>query len=60
MGRLIDDFIGATPFTRDELTQFITAVDFFHPAVKYTWEISDSSSAFLDIKNFNLRQRSMH
>ena len=28
----------------------MTAVNSFHPALKYTWEISDTSSAFLDIK----------
>ena len=27
-----------------------TAVNSFHPALKYTWEISDTSLAFLDIK----------
>ena len=31
-------------------TQFITAVNSFHPALKYTWEISDTCLAFLDIK----------
>ena len=49
-GRHIDDCIGATSSTREELTQFITAVDSFHPALKYTWEISDTSLAILDIK----------
>ena len=34
----------------EELNQFITAVNSFHPAIKYTWEISDTSLAFLDIK----------
>ena len=47
-GRYIDDCIGAT--SREELTQFITAVNSFHPALKYTWEISDDSLSFLDIK----------
>ena len=42
--------VGATSSTREELNQFITAVNSFHPALKYTWEISDSSLAFLDIK----------
>ena len=42
--------MGATSSTREELTQFITAVNSFHPALKYTWEISDSSLAFPDIK----------
>ena len=49
-GRYIDDCIGATSSTKEELTQFITAVNSFHPALKYTWEISDTSLAFLDIK----------
>ena len=49
-GRYIDDCIGATSSTREELTQCITAINSFHPALKYTWEISDSSLAFLDIK----------
>ena len=48
--RYIDDCIGATSSTREDLKQFITAVNSFHPALKYTWEISDTSLAFLDIK----------
>ena len=47
--RYIDDCVGATSSTREELNQFITAVNSFHPALKYTWEISDTSLAFLDI-----------
>ena len=50
-GRHIDDCIGATSSTREEeLAQFITAVDFFHPTLKYALKISDTSLAFLDIK----------
>ena len=49
-GRYIDDCIGATSSTREELTEFITADNSFHPALKYTWEISDDSLSFLDIK----------
>ena len=37
-------------YVQEELTQFITAVNSFHPALKYTWEISDDSLSFLDIK----------
>jgi len=37
--RYIDDCIGAT-----------SSISSFHPALKYTWEISDTSLAFLDIK----------
>ena len=46
----IDYCVCATSSTREELDQFITAVNSFHPALKYTWEISDTSLAFLDIK----------
>ena len=49
-GRYIDDYIGATSSTREELIQFTTAANSFHPALKYTWEISDTSLAFIDIK----------
>ena len=47
---IVDDCIGATSSTREDLNQFITAVNSFHSALKYTWEISDTSLAFLDIK----------
>ena len=49
-GRYIADCLGATSSTKEELTQFITAVNSFHPALKYTWEISDTSLVFPDIK----------
>jgi len=48
--RYIDDCVGATSSTREDLNEFITAVNSFHPALKYTWEVSDTSLAFLDIK----------
>ena len=46
----IDDCIGAISSSREELNRFITSVNSFHPALKYTWEISETSLAFLDIK----------
>ena len=49
-GCYIDKCIGATSSTREELIQFITAVNSFHSALKYTWDISDNSLSFLDIK----------
>ena len=49
-GRYIDGCIGATSSSREELDHFITSVNSFHPALKYTWEISEISIAFLDIK----------
>ena len=47
--RYFDDCIGATSSSREDLNQFITSVNSFHPALKYTWDISDTSLAFLDI-----------
>jgi len=35
---------------KKDFNQFITAVNSFHSAPKYTWEISDTCLAFLDIK----------
>jgi len=49
-GRYIDDCIGATSSNREELDDFITSANSFHPALKYTWEISQTSISFLDIK----------
>ena len=52
--RYIHDCIGATSLSREDLNQFITAVNSFHPALKYTWEISDTSLAFLDIRKVSI------
>ena len=49
-GRYIDDCIGAISSSREELNRFITSVNSLHPALKYAWEISEISLAFLDIK----------
>ena len=51
-GRYIDDCIGAISSSKEELNRFITSVNSFHPVLKYTWEISETSLAFLDIKVF--------
>ena len=48
--RYINDCIGATSSSKEELNLFINAVNSFHPALKYTWEISENSLVFLDIK----------
>ena len=48
--RYIDDCIGATSSSKEELNLFINSINSFHPALKYTWEISENSLAFLDIK----------
>ena len=58
-GRYIDDCISATSSTRDELTQLITVINSFRLALKYTWEIFDTSLAFLDIKiSIKIRNKS--
>ena len=46
----IDDCLGATSGTTEELEQFIYFVDSFHPALKLKWEVSNTSVTFLDIK----------
>ena len=38
----IDDCVGATSSSREELNQFINSVNSFHLALKYTWEISEN------------------
>ena len=48
--RYIDDCVGTTSSSREGLNLFINSVNSFHPALKYTWEISENSLAFLDIK----------
>ena len=47
--RYIDDCLGATSCTKEELERFIGFVNSFHPALKFTWEISETSVTFLDI-----------
>ena len=46
--RYIDDNIGATCMGRDDLEEFITFTNNHNQAIKYTWEISDTSVAMLD------------
>ena len=47
--RHIDDCFGATYCSRQELDYFIASGNSFHPALKYTWVVSERSVAFLDI-----------
>ena len=47
--RYIDDCFGATSCNRQELDYFIASVNSFHPALKYTWVVSECCIAFLDI-----------
>eukprot|EP00061_Rhincodon_typus_P002302 g17137.t1 len=43
----IDDRIGAASCSHEELEQFINFIDTFHPNLKFTWTISDTSLSFL-------------
>ena len=45
-GRYINDCIGATSSSREELDHFITSVNPFHPALKYTWKFPKFQSLF--------------
>ena len=48
-GRFIDDCLGTASCSRTELDCFINFVNNFHPALQFTWEISETSVSFLDI-----------
>jgi len=55
--------LALTSYRRKELDHIITSVNSFHPAPKYTWEISETAIAFLDIKvsiNGNSLSTSVH
>ena len=47
--RYIDGGIGATSLSYNQLLDFINFVQNFHPAVKFTHEISEKSVTFLDM-----------
>ena len=48
-GRFIDDCLGIASCSRTELDCFINFVNNFHPALEFTWEISETSVSLLDI-----------
>ena len=47
--RFIDDCFGIATCAKDELLSFIHFVSTFHPAIKFTHEISTTSLPFLDL-----------
>ena len=49
LGRYIDDCLGTASCFRVELERFINFVNDFHPALQFTWKISETSVSFLDI-----------
>ena len=46
----IDDIFSIWNINRDEVTQFIEQANSHHPTIKYTAEISDTETTFLDTK----------
>ena len=56
--RYIDDCLGATSCTEEELERFIGFVNSFHPALKFTREIFETSVTFLDI-NISVRDNKL-
>jgi hypothetical protein len=49
LGRYIDGCLGTASCSRVELERFINFVNNFHPALQFTWEISETSVSFSDI-----------
>lgn len=47
--RYIDDVFGVSSDSDEELSSFISFVSNFHPAIKYTFTVSDQNLSFLDI-----------
>ena len=47
--RYIEGCFGATSCSRQELGYFSASINYFHPALKYTWVVSECSIACLDI-----------
>ena len=48
-GRFIDDCLGTASCSYAELESFIHFLNNFYPALKFTWDISETSVSFLDI-----------
>ena len=47
--RYIDDYIGISTSTKNELEDFIQYINDFHPSLSHTYDISDTSVNFLDV-----------
>ena len=48
--RYIDDIVGATSGSREEIEDFAHFVNGFHPSLNFTWVISDVQLPFLDFR----------
>ena len=47
--RYIDDIVGAASCNKQDLEDFASFVNNFHPSLKFTWAISDDKLPFLDL-----------
>eukprot|EP00794_Sanderia_malayensis_P002763 gene2763-3196_t len=47
--RYMDDIIGATSLPLEDIHNFIHYTNSFHPALEFTWKITENSLPFLDI-----------
>ena len=47
--RYIDDIVGAASCNKQDLEDFTSFVNNFHPSLKFTWAISDDKLPFLDL-----------
>ena len=45
----IDDIAGATSGSREEIEDFVSYVNGFHPSLNFAWVISDVQLSFLDL-----------
>ena len=48
--RFIDDVISMWNTSRDKIEDFLVKVNSFHPTIKFTAEISETETTFLDTK----------
>ena len=49
MKRYIDDILMIWTHTLDDLEHFLQELNAFHPTIKFTWEISNTSVVYLDL-----------
>ena len=51
--RFIDDVISVWDTSRNEIEEFLLKANNFHPTIKFTAEISETETTFLDTKVYN-------
>ena len=54
--RFIDDVISMWNTSRDKIEDFLVKANSFHPTIKFTAEISETETTFLDTKVYKRRQ----